>query len=525
MSGPSCRALVLLLALAPLLGSCGSDDGEPAPADPTAGAGAGAPPAQDPGGVLGPRAADMSLLKVKAVMDESGAPVVGVRIRLLWKSGTDETEVGRSRQLTGPDGIARFEILGGTVVQSIAAEPSSLTAPEAQVIKKPINPGVEVDRELRLKPASTLAGVVRDLSGEPIIGAELVVWFDDRWVVEGEVDKPYDVSARSHELGSFTVGGLPQGDFLLEPRMEGMIAVRRVAGKIGTGQVLDGFELVMAPAEPYYGRCVDEQGRPVPGAEIIAGMVGRHAKHEPTPTKQAVYVPARQYLLKSLEDGSFEIPGRSPEEMWVVEVKHLRFQDARHRLLPGEGSGDVVLTEGYSLRGQVLDAELDPVGRALLRLRGEQSRPFRSGEGGGFRVDGLKEDLEAAVLAYKPGYAPVVLWPFEISHDAEALRIQLLPGQLVSGQVLDAQRQPAAGMRLRVVEDQPVSEAASLAFPGAPPLAEFGLDQALTTSDGRFVFTDMPPGEVRLQVLDADGAVLRELVSETGTDPLEIVLD
>ena len=534
MSGLLRRVLAPFLLLPVFLGACGQD---PAPSGPPAPAAAGvereaasAPPAgqapaQDPGGVLGPRVADMSVLRVKTVMDESGAAVAGVRVRLLWQSGADESEVGRSRQLTGPEGIARFEILGGTLVQSIAAEPSSLTAPEALVIKKPILPATEVDLELRLKPAATLAGIVRDLAGEPVLGAEILVWFEERWAVEGEIDKPFDVSAQSHELGSFTVGGLPQGDFLLEARKDGMVGVQRVAGKIRTGQVLDGFELVLTPSEPYFGRVVDEAGGAVAGAELVAGMVGRHAKFEPTMTSQAVYVPARQLLLRSKDDGSFEIPGRSPQEMWVVEAKHPRFQDARHRLLPGEGSGDVVMVPGFSLRGQLFDHQDRPVGRGLLRLRGEQSRAFRSGEGGGFRADGLKEDLEAAVLAYKPGFTVTLLWPFEISTGAEALRLQLQPGHMIRGTVVGAGGEPRAGIRVQVIEAAPVSEAASLDFPGTPPLAEFGLDQAQTAGDGSFSLTDLPAGELRLQLLDAGGAVLEELTVETGKDPLEIRLD
>ena len=102
--------------------------------------------------------------------------------------------------------------------------------------------------------------------------------------------------------------------------------------------------------------------------------------------------------------------------------------------------------------------------------------------------------------------------------------LQLLPGEAISGTVRDAGG-PRAGVRVQVVEELPASELASLPFPGGPPLAEYGLDHALTTSDGGFQLTDLPAGELRLRLLGADGAELKELTVETGKDPLEIVLD
>ncbi|RMH03109.1 MAG: carboxypeptidase regulatory-like domain-containing protein [Planctomycetota bacterium] len=507
------------------LPSCGKEEAPPsAPAETGAAGTAAAPAPQEPSPALGPREADMSVLRVKVVTAEDGAPLAGIRVRLLWKSGREETDVGRIYQTTGPDGIARFDILGGTIVQSVAAEPSPLTAPAAKVIKAPIQPAKEVDLELKVRPGATVAGIVRDPDGNPVPDAEVRVWFAERWEVENEPGKPFDISGRTREHGDFTLGGLPAGDFLIEARKEGMIATRRVAGKIRTGQVLDGFELILTPAEPFYGRVVDEDGNPIAGAELRVGVVGRFSRHEETPTPQALYVPAAQYLLTSDEDGSFTVPARNMDEMWVAEARHPDFMDARLRLLPGEGSGDVVMEYGFSLRGQVVDAERDPVPRARLVLRGEQERRFRSGEGGGFRVNGLKEDLEAAVLAYKPGYRPALLWPVEIGPDAEALRLQLLPGLGLEGRILTAGGEPAAGLRVEIVEETPTDPAATLPFPGDPPLAEFGLDHALSSAEGRFVFADLPEGPLSLRVLDPDGRVLAEAKVQPGGEPVEIVL-
>lgn len=532
MSG-SIRRVLALLALSWGLSaaSCGGAEEPPAPAPEPAPAEAAAPTAegagapQEPGPVLGPREADMSELRVTCLSDEEGQPVAGLRVRLLWKSGEQDTDVGRAYQMTGLDGVARFQVLGGTIIQSVAAEPSALTAPEALVIKKPILPATEVELELRVKPAGTLAGVVRNAGGEPVVGAEVVVWFDERWNVEGPEEKVFDVKSASYELGSFTVGGLPQGAFTVEARKEGMIATRRATGRIRTGQVLDGFELVLEEAQPYFGRVVDEDGEPVAGAGLVVGMVGRHAKYEESFTDQAIYVPAAQVHLVSDADGVFEVAARPPSQMWVVEAKRQGYQDTRKRILPGEGAGDVVMPSGFTLSGQVLDPDRRPVGRALLRLRGEQQKQFRTGEGGGYRAEGLREDLEAALLVYKPGFAPTLVWPVEVGPDAEALPVLLRPGLVVSGRVVGPDGEGIAGARIQIVEELPSSEFASLPFPGGPLRAEFGIDQALTASDGRFVLTDLPPGELRLRVFGPDGVERPEVVTEPGTDELEIRID
>lgn len=484
-----------------------------------------APVEQDTPPAYGVRQQDMSRLVVRALRAADEVPLAGIRIRLLWQAGDDQSSVGRIYQETGADGAAHFEILGGTIVQSVAAEPTALTAPAAVVVKKPVVAGQEASVELRLAPAATLAGVVLDAAGTPVVGAEVQVWFDERWTVERDPGRPFDVTARSREGGYFMVGGLPRGDFLLEARADGLIASRRVAGKIDTAQVLDDFELVLESAEPYFGKVLDEDGSPVAGAQVIAGRVGRFAAREPTATPQAYYVPSREYQLTTDEHGAFTVPARPSGEMWVVEVFHESFQKARMRLLPGDGAGDVVLVRGFDLAGQVVDEGGAPVARPFLRLRGEVEREQRGQQDGSFLLQGLGEDLEAALLVHKPGYTPALLWPFEIGPARAERIVRLAPGASLAGAVVGPGGEGRAGLRVQVVEDPPADAAASLPFPGAPPLASFGLDQAITAASGSFLLADLPARPLRLRVLAEDGTVLREFDATPGGAELRLVLE
>ena len=465
---------------------------------------------------------EAATLKVVVLREEDEQPVPGVKVRLMWRG--EGSAAGRDFRVTDASGLAVFETLAGVYVQSVYAEPTAWTAPVGLPIKAPIQAG-EAELVLRVAKGSIVSGRVLDELGEPMVGVKVRAWFKDRWEVENDSTVSADVRTFTDELGIFTLGGFPRGDFLLDAELDGKASMRRLGGRLRTGQILDEVELIMTAAQPVFGMVADTEGTPVVGAQIVAGPVGRFANREPVGVPNIYYYPSKQHALLTGEGGLFEIPAVPSDQVWVVEVKHLDFRPNRTRILPGQTSVDITVERGLDLIGRVFDADGLPLRGAVLHLRGEQNVDRRSGKNGGFRFQGLDEEVDAALLVYAPGHAPELVWPITIGPDLQPVELHLVRGRSLAGRVVDGSGAGLARVRIEAVGPTPTSEAALVEYSAKLPEEEFGLGSTLTSEDGTFLLSDLYEGEFILRVYRPDGAgVAWEDKVAAGSDPLTIPL-
>ena len=503
MKGPISASLLVFLGL-----SCGGDSGQVNTPE--------LPPQKEVATITpNPATAGMAWLRAHVLLDSTGEPVPEIRVRLLWKD--DLNDMGRAFETTDSEGRCSFEVQAGTFVQSIAVSPTPSTAPSAKVIKKPVLAGADMEFEFRLQPGGVVSGQVLDSMGKPIVEADIHLWFKKKEKLAQKPEASVDLLSKTHEGGTFTLGGIPEGPFILEAIAEERVCVQRVGGEIKSGQVLDGLELLMEPSNTVSGMALGSDGETVQAALVVAGMVGRHARRDSTHHQGIYYFPVRQQVVYSDVDGSFTLNSVPISQVWAVEAKHLDYQPLRSRLLPGTGSLDIEMIRGYRLGGVVHDENGNPVSKAYLRLRGEQDRERRSQRNGLFQFKGLFADLEAALLVYSPGYAVTSIWPLNLEDGNESLEILLQQGEIVAGQLLNASGSPLPNMRIEVV--LPEMKAPNNAeFPGGHPWREFGLGVTQSGPDGAFFLSDLPSGTHLLRAFQADGVQVGEIEVEAGDE-------
>ncbi|MCH2111944.1 MAG: hypothetical protein MK213_03725 [Planctomycetes bacterium] len=503
--------LSILLLLGALLVGCGQQS---APS-----------PAQDVVGGGSEQVSELAELAIHVEFGPTGEVVPGVEVRLIWK--TEEGDVGRDSKPTDGAGNVRFEMTAGTIVESVTVLPTVRSAPASQTIKKPILAGKVVELDFTLEAGGILSGLVLDAEGEPLVGAEIRVWNRKQAELERDPTKKPDLLGRSHEGGVFTIGGLGTGEFIVDAHLPDAVCVLRAGGNVKAGQVLDGFELVLEPAQNIVGRLTGPRQEPVDQGLVVAGMVGRHSWRQPGPVDGTFVLPAMQRVLYSDEHGDFLLENVPTSQVWAVEVKHRDYQPMRTRTLPGQTSIDLLLEAGYRLAGKIVDQESKELPRAYLRLQGEEERERRGQRNGKFQFTGLVEDWEASLYVYVPSFTPKVFWPLRVDHETTAREFPLAQGLVLEGTLLQRNGEPAAGLGIKILEETPARTEAgseSAVFQGRPPLEEFGLGITQTNGEGTFFLGDLPFGRLQLQVTSPNGAVLLETHVTAGEESVTLTL-
>jgi len=446
--------------------------------------------AEYPGAQL---AEGMGEVQVNVNLRDSGEPVEGILVRMLWK--TDRNDTGRVFRKTNAQGFCSFEVEGGTVISSLSVEPTGATAPAGLPIERPLIPGQIAKFNFKLVPGGILSGMVIGADGEAVPNAKLKVWYMEQGELERNPDESVDAKSEVGADGVFTLGGMPAGDFVLTAEADGMVCVQRVGGKIKEAQVLDGFELFLEPSNDLMGMVRSSDDQPVENVLLVAGMVGRHAKRKETHHQACYYYPAQQSILYSKSDGSFVVKNVPSSQVWVLEAKHKLYQNVRHRLLPGETMADLELQGGMALAGIIVDAEGNAVSKARVLLSGEQQRERRCQRNGKFVFNALVEDWDASLAVHKTGFAPAYMTALKIDPDSQTLQIQLNKGTMLTGKVVDESGAGVSGLRISALDQ--------------PGLAAFGLNSTVSGPDGGFYLPDLAAEQSSWMVTGASGELVR----------------
>lgn len=346
-------------------------------------------------------------------------------------------------------------------------------------------------------PAGALEGrVVSASTGEGIAGAQLTF-------------------ARPEETSAVASG--PGGAFRFEARVPGRWTLAAatapahqpfapdwgqspVSFEARPGEVVRGITLTLLPEEVYEGRAVDDQGRPVDGAEItvLGGGAG-----------EAALVPVQRH--RSDAAGAFRFT--APEDA-VVLARREGYLAGRARVdaavelsrkLTVRLRAATAAAPALAIEGVVEDAGGGPVEGACVTAApvdraGEPPAAARTDARGRFRIGEL-EAGRYAVAAARRGAAPASA---EVEAGATGVRLRLEEGGALAGRV--RARRGGAPVTLFTVLVQ-----------GAETRSESCIDP-----EGRYALAGLPPGPAVVSVLApgfAPSAELRVVVPGPGAAP------
>ncbi len=256
----------------------------------------------------------------------------------------------------------------------------------------------------------------------------------------------------------------------------------------------------------------DEEGRPIEGATVVAGIVEDEAGRDVT-------------LARTGGDGSARFDREPKPEVWVVAFKEGHSFASRNLFDPtGVVPTPLTLPRPRSLSGTVADGEGRPVGGAEVRVeaargaakpifyfapafgslvRGtpiERAFVARSDPRGSFRLESLPDEAEVSLVTSAEGKATTrtasrTLRPPAPGGADAPTRIVILPEARVAGRVVSAV--PGVGVAGRPVTLQGVFEGASSTLAG----------KATTDAEGRFEIRGLGAGwaNIFLDDVPADG--------------------
>lgn len=413
------------------------------------------------------------------------------------------------------DGRGRFELSlsrTDTRIQAMAAghRPRELKVEAAHFSDRRLP-------TLVLPADAALRGRVVDLSGQPVEAAALAV--DTHF----GGPRPYQAIDRA-EARAYSAD---DGGFLL-PRLEPERVHRlRITHRsyldssaetatTASGRTLPPLVVVLIEDRSAWGRVIDEAGRPIAGTWVALTPAG-----QPLPRldggslegSSAEGGPPKSWphAARTGEDGGFRIHS-VPADVVAIHAIHPSYLPLRVRGVEVPRAGDValgelVLARGSRLEGWVVSADEEPVEGAEIHLLQPTADPRRLGDeewarlargpeaavtgaAGDFAVSGVEPGRSFDLLVRHRDHAPALVQRVE-APSAVPLIIELAPGHLIAGLVLEESGEPVSGAEI----DLRLGEKAE---PGSPD----GTSQraAVSGHDGRFAIAGALPGPARLQI-------------------------
>lgn len=317
----------------------------------------GEEPAQDEAEEPWPR----SLIRGRVVsggVGLSGARAVFYTVGESWIDDPSfEGEVGSTEATTDEEGRFEFDLALPTsswISLSVSCPPfHTRTSREFGFAggrkEPPLVPGDNDLGDLILQPAGTVRGQVRNGGAELPTGTRISISLSA---------SASTISCGLDEEGHYELSGVPPGRHSVRARSEGFLSVTRDSIEVVAGEVTEGVDFSLEPAETISGRVVDEDSRPVMGAKITGRSV--------TPGS------SRTCSTRSAEDGTFELFLHGKGE-YMVSASREGYQPFDGSSGPYHESGAtgvmLLLPRMTTARFRVLDAQRDePIERFGLKL-------------------------------------------------------------------------------------------------------------------------------------------------------------
>jgi hypothetical protein len=460
-------------------------------------------------------------LWMKVVHDDDGTPVVGCPVWLQWTRQGES--VGRITSQTDEKGMARFPVEARVFVNSLNAMATPTSAPASVQIAQIMQPGDKDPIEMRVKRPAVFKGRVIDEDGHAVPGASIKIWAQQRWAVESMGGKEPTVTGTADANGNFGVSGMPGGPFLLSANADGMFAVQRATGFNGNGETLENIEIIMARSAMVRGEVLDENNQGVGSAMIEVGEAKRRVKHTKTEDPRLVYIPPRQWVLRTEPDGGFVIPAMPAGRTWNARIRHDDFLESFTKLEADLGVARFYLDRGLELHLRVTDTDGSALasGEAVLLTKNPR---WQDVQGGNAAILGLVDDPDAILMVHATGKAIKTIWPVQLNTADQPLEIMLEPANPIVGKVMDGAGNAIANVRIQVKGLDLFEPDLMVAYPGQLPEKVFEFDQRVSDESGEFRIPGLYPGRFELTAIAPDGRELKQTV-QGGTLDLTLVFE
>jgi len=516
-------ALALAGGLAYLLWPA-RDNASPPPAPATAAAEATtahAPPSQPPATMPTMRfdSDPIGPLRLEGmVVDADEQPVPGVLVVL--SSNPPKTAT------SGEDGGFAFDDLVGRPYSLSARADDRSAGPITHVLTERSEPVI-----LKLRKGADVIVEVRDTANAPVAGAsvELRALAEQRQVSDGDgVARFRGVGPGSH-FAVASAAGLARGAELVQVPEGGAMEIR--------------VRVILQRGAPASGIVVDEDGKPVAGALVVA---------VPAATVLAG-IEAGKDGVTSDARGKFTIPAVAAGSYRFTAIKEGR--PTAHSA-PIDVSGDsaiggIEIRFGPSARlsGSVVDGSGTAVPWAQVRVQergvgGEgfagEPRQALADEKGSFTIEGLPQRVVAVVAITERAASEIVDVPLDRDKDGKVI-LRLTIDGVIAGRVVDSSAEPVADAQVALLPDflAEGSEHTEVFLFRGPPAVR-------TDPDGNFRFAGLQGGSYRIHasrsenqqslwtnptvparvgdtavriVLDPDGGVRGRLLTRQGEAP------
>ncbi len=315
--------------------------------------------------------------------------------------------------------------------------------------------------------------------------------------------------------GSFELTGLTAGTYELRVGGRGVPEPEEhLKVEVADGQTVEDVELEILPTATIVGRVVDEQGQPIPRADVRSEGPGQQWGSAPVD-----------------DDGRFEITGLRGGEyrVWATVDwgSKMRAPGTNDDDIQGERltveAGDqgeveiVVESRNDALSGRVVDESGSPVvdafvraeresdsaaanaarGRSNARWGGWSEQPHMTDEDGYFTLEGLSEG-DYTIRAWRRGGGEG--FAEHVKSDSNGVVVEIAATGRIEGRVTSPSGGEPARFRVLAQDDESGALRSDSFF----------------QTDGRFVLDEMPAGKYRVSVTSSDGTGEAEVTLAEG---------
>ena len=452
------------------------------------------------------------VVRGRVLLVGDSSPVAGVRVRITTPEGTSIVR-------TTAGGTFESIYDQPVVVNHFAVLPGDTTGDVHVPDGRRAMPGHPLEVELRVGVGGTLRGQVTDVDGEPVPGAEVLVWTGYRGGHRGLEPGRVVVAGADGLFEARHVG--PQ--FVLEARSPGYVCVVGQAGTLEQGELLEYLELELAREWEVHGIVVGPAGRPVADALVEPGsrswIFGDFH-----------FIPWRDGV-RTAEDGSFTLAMSGSRDQGL----RVRADGYREEVVPLTEDAQLLvrLERGLCLRGTVRDEAGQPIAGAHLRATVEasgsspESSSATSDASGRFEICGMSATAGCILEVHAPGFAIQARDDVAVHEDLpNSVEVVLERGRTIAGVVLDADGAPVHGAFLSLMSERLVPFRSVNVHPKPTWENRMGVDQATSDAEGRFRFEDLHDDVFELTVRPPWEAELAlRFETPSGVEDLEVVLD
>ncbi len=365
--------------------------------------------------------------------------------------------------------------------------------------------------EIRLKIGATLAGVVRDQSGEPLQGASIRVTV--KGASRGFVGMGGGETQPTGPDGTFRIPNLQPAEITVTATHPRYLTARQDAQL--TDDTATDVEIAMELGKVVSGTVIDHEQKPVGGARV-------RLQNENRPGTEHVW-----RSEKADADGSFEIAGLPPGD-FTLTARSGGFA-ASEEVAAAAGTQGVTLRlrEAFSITGTVRFTGGGAAVNARVRAtedEGDSSSSAETDDNGHFELKGLVTGTYTIEVsrgnAWGSGVRPNLMRVKRerVPAGAESLVIEVRRGAEIAGRVTMADGKPAADGWINVVADIPDGTDQDL----ANELRGIANDAHERIKDGAFRLQGLPRGSYT--VTASVGSQNESVRAETGDLAVSIQL-